>query len=145
MTAQHNINIMLQHVPGISNIIPDLLSRLQVDRFRAQLPSADPDPTPISNLERQSTRFSHCLNRTSYKTNLGTGQNLSGTRAGTIDRGAKTFFRKEIGGGDFFSKKIRGRRLFFRKKLGGEDFFRKKSGGRRLFLPPNLKTKDFIF
>ena len=26
---------------------------------------------------------------------LGTGQNLSGTRAGTIDRGAKTFFRKK--------------------------------------------------
>ena len=37
---------------------------------------------------------------------LGTGQNLSGTRAGTIDRGAQTFFRK----------KIWGRRLFFEKK-----------------------------
>ena len=49
-TAQHNINIMLQHVPGISNVIPDLLSRLQVDQFRLQLPSADPDPTPISDL-----------------------------------------------------------------------------------------------
>ena len=36
---------------------------------------------------------------------LGTGQNLSGTRAGTIDRGAKTFFRKKLGG----------RRLFFEK------------------------------
>ena len=35
---------------------------------------------------------------------LGTGQNFSGTRAGTIDRGAKTFFRKK-----------RGRRLFFGK------------------------------
>ena len=49
-TAQHNINVMLQHVPGISNVIPDLLSRLQVDRFREHLPSADHDPTPISNL-----------------------------------------------------------------------------------------------
>ena len=29
------------------------------------------------------------------KCRLGTGQNLSGTRAGTIDRGAKTFFRKK--------------------------------------------------
>ena len=26
---------------------------------------------------------------------VGTGQNISGTRAGTIDRGAKTFFRKK--------------------------------------------------
>ena len=41
----------------------------------------------------------------SHRQNLGTGQNLSGTRAGTIDRGAKTFFRKKIGG----------RRLFFEK------------------------------
>ena len=44
---------------------------------------------------------------------LGTGQNLSGTRAGTIDRGAKTFFRKKLGGRDFFSKKIGRARLFF--------------------------------
>ena len=36
----------------------------------------------------------------------GTGQNLSGTRARTIDRGAKTFFEKKKGGG----------RLFFEKK-----------------------------
>ena len=44
---------------------------------------------------------------------LGMGQNLSGTRAGTIDRGAKTFFSKK--GGD--------RLFFFEKNLGGEDFF----------------------
>ena len=43
---------------------------------------------------------------------LGTGQNLPGTRAGTIDRGAKTFFRKKLGGTDFS-----------REKLGGEEFF----------------------
>ena len=35
----------------------------------------------------------------------GRGQNLSGTRAGTIDR---DFFPKKKGGEDFFSKKIRG-------------------------------------
>ena len=39
--------------------------------------------------------------------------NLSGTLAGTIDRGAKTFF----------SKKIRGRKLFFEKKLVGRRLF----------------------
>ena len=34
---------------------------------------------------------------------------------GTIDRGAKTFFRKKLGGEDFFQL-----------KKGGEDFFQKK-------------------
>ena len=38
-----------------------------------------------------------------HETQLGTGQNLLGTRAGTIDRR----------GDNFFSKKNRGRRLFF--------------------------------
>ena len=33
-------------------------------------------------------------------------------RAETIDRGAKTFFQKKIGGG-----------YFYRKKLGGGDFY----------------------
>ena len=37
---------------------------------------------------------------------LGTGQNLSGILDGIIDRGAKTFFRKNLGG----------RRLFLEKK-----------------------------
>ena len=37
---------------------------------------------------------------------LGTGQNISGTRAGTIDRGVKTFFTKKIENPRFhFSKK----------------------------------------
>ena len=44
---------------------------------------------------------------------LGTGQHLSGTRAGTIERG-KDFLQKKLGGG---------RRLFSRKQLGGEDFY----------------------
>ena len=67
-------------------------------------------------------------------TPLGTGQNLSG-RAGTIDRGAKTFFRKK-GGADFFSKKkIGGRRLFFSKKIRGV----------KTFLLQNLKIQYFIF
>ena len=47
---------------------------------------------------------------------LGTGQNLSGTRAGTIERGAKTFIRKKIEGCRLFSKKKLVRwRLFFEK------------------------------
>ena len=70
------------------------------------------------------------------------GQNLSGTWAGTIDRGLRHFFRKKRGR-RLFSKKIRGAETFFRKKLGGEDFFRKKLGGEDFFF--NLKIKDFIF
>ena len=41
------------------------------------------------------------------KKSLGTGENLLGTRAGTIDRGAETFFEKTREE-DFFSTKIRG-------------------------------------
>ena len=54
---------------------------------------------------------------------LGTGQNLLGTWAGTIDRGTKIFFRK----------KIEGHRLFFEKIMEAETLFLKKLGGRRLF------------
>ena len=66
-----------------------------------------------------------CLVFFSTPTYLGTGQNLSGTRAGTIDRGRRLFFRKKLGG----------RRLFFRKKLGE----------RRLSLLQNLKIHNSIF
>jgi hypothetical protein len=45
--AQRNINILL-HVPGKENVLADCLSRFQVDRFRAALPSADPEPTTVS-------------------------------------------------------------------------------------------------
>ena len=41
-----------------------------------------------------------------------TGQNLSGTRAGTIDRGRRLFFENKIGAGTFFEK-IRGAKTFF--------------------------------
>ena len=63
----------------------------------------------------------------------GTGQSLWGTRAGTIDRGEKTLFRKKIGGGYFFSKNVRGAKSFFQKKLGGDDFFRPIKGGEDFF------------
>ena len=52
----------------------------------------------------------------------GTGQNLWGTRAGTIDRGRRLLFRKNRGG-DFFSK----------KKLGVQDIFSKKIRGAKTF------------
>ena len=59
----------------------------------------------------------------------GTGQNLSGTRAGTIQRGAKTFFEKKNREAVTFFQKI-----FFReKKRGARTFFREKIGGAKSF------------
>lgn len=46
-TARLNINILLQHIPGHTNIAADLLSRLQVRRFKQRLQSADESPTPV--------------------------------------------------------------------------------------------------
>ena len=57
----------------------------------------------------------------------GKGQNLLGTRARTIDKGAKTlFFREKKGYKSFFRKKSAGRRLIFNKKGAKVFFFRKK-------------------
>ena len=49
---------------------------------------------------------------------VGTGQNLWGTRVGTIDRGRTLFLKNKLGGGDIFWK-----------KYGGEDIFSRKKGG----------------
>lgn len=46
-TAKHNINLILKHVPGKSNIYADLLSRLQVEKFRNKCPEASLVPTAI--------------------------------------------------------------------------------------------------
>ena len=46
-TAANNINIILQHIPGHSNILADSLSRLQVDQFRLLQPTAATSSTPI--------------------------------------------------------------------------------------------------
>ena len=66
-------------------------------------------------------RFAYCaeLDQMTCIFALGTGQKLSGSRAGTIDRGAKTLFRKKLGGGkDFvFEKKGRGRIHFLLQNL----------------------------
>ena len=44
--------------------------------------------------------------------------------------GAKTFFRKNLGGRRLFFEKIRGAQTFFRTKFrGAETFFRKNAGG----------------
>ena len=62
-------------------------------------------------------------------------QNLRETRAGTIDRGAQTFFERKKGGRRFiWGEKKRGQRFFWEKKKGAETFFWKKIKGARTFL-----------
>ena len=46
-TALRNIRLLLRHIPGISNINADYLSRLQVQRFLRASPLADPEQTFI--------------------------------------------------------------------------------------------------
>lgn len=46
-TARHNINILLQHISGYYITYPDLLSRLQVARFRRVVPSACQNPEMV--------------------------------------------------------------------------------------------------
>ena len=38
-----------KHIPGNYNVLPDLLSRFQVQEFRKQAPYMDKDPTVISS------------------------------------------------------------------------------------------------
>ena len=45
--ARLNINIMFEHILGNRNVLADLLSRLQVHRFRQLAPDMDQDPTPV--------------------------------------------------------------------------------------------------
>ena len=45
--VRRNINVLMLHVPGISNIDADLLSRFQVQRFMERNPEADLVPTCV--------------------------------------------------------------------------------------------------
>jgi hypothetical protein len=45
--AAHNINILMHHIPGTTNVNADFLSRLQVNKFRQSHPMADEQPTII--------------------------------------------------------------------------------------------------
>ncbi|KAH3729896.1 hypothetical protein DPMN_055874 [Dreissena polymorpha] len=43
------VNILLnaEHIPGKRNILPDLLSRSQIEKFQASAPQMDKVPTAI--------------------------------------------------------------------------------------------------
>ena len=45
--AKLNLNIVFQHVPGKFNVMADLLSRRQVDRFLQQFPLMDRAPASV--------------------------------------------------------------------------------------------------
>ena len=51
---KHNIQFKLIHVPGVRNIIPDLLSRLQVQKARSLAPHLDMESTPVPSQWRLS-------------------------------------------------------------------------------------------
>ena len=48
IAANNNFNVMIRHIPGINNSIADALYHLQLSRFCALAPQADPhlSPTP---------------------------------------------------------------------------------------------------
>lgn len=46
-TARHNINLLMKHIPGSTNVNADLLSRLQVHQFQSRNPFAQPTPSLI--------------------------------------------------------------------------------------------------
>ena len=45
--ASHNINVLTKHIEGKSNNLADALSRSQVQQFRIEHPTANPNPSPI--------------------------------------------------------------------------------------------------
>lgn len=47
LSLSHNVHFIAEHIPGKSNKAADLLSRLQVDEFKAQFPFMDNEPTQV--------------------------------------------------------------------------------------------------
>ena len=45
--ARRNINVLMKHIPGTTNLSADFLSRLQVRKFREVHPTADWFQTPV--------------------------------------------------------------------------------------------------
>ena len=54
VAANNNFHVVIRHISGIGNSIADALSRLQLSRFRALAPHADPYPSP-THVELTST------------------------------------------------------------------------------------------
>lgn len=50
LTLQFTINLKAVHISGSSNVLADLLSRLQIQLFKEKFPAADQLPTPVPDL-----------------------------------------------------------------------------------------------
>ena len=48
--AKQNIHLQFFHVPGKQNVYADLLSRLQVEKFKRLHPDPDDVPTPLPGM-----------------------------------------------------------------------------------------------
>lgn len=46
-SMKYNILLRAEHIPGKYNILPDLLSRLQIQKFQATAPYMDKTPTLV--------------------------------------------------------------------------------------------------
>ena len=46
-TAFHQFSLFLKFIPGKKNAAADSISRFQVDRFKQEVPNADPEPTAL--------------------------------------------------------------------------------------------------
>ena len=56
----------------------------------------------------------------------------------------KAVFGRKKGAKSFFRKKLGGRRLFFNQKKGGEDFFLRKNKGAKTFFRLKKGGEDFF-
>lgn len=50
VSLKHNILVEAHHIPGKKNVLPDLLSRLQIRQFREMAPHMDSKPVPVPQL-----------------------------------------------------------------------------------------------
>ncbi|CAF4481097.1 unnamed protein product [Didymodactylos carnosus] len=46
-SIKHNFTFYAEHIPGKANVVGDLLSRLQIHRFKMLVPDAEPECTPL--------------------------------------------------------------------------------------------------
>ena len=51
IACQNNFEVRLEHVPGVDNIGPDRLSRLDMTAFRSHAPGADNCGEPVPDID----------------------------------------------------------------------------------------------
>ena len=64
--AHNNMNVCVQHIPGVTNNIGDTLSRFQHHRFKNITPNANPQPGIIPAWPHQAFTAASCSADISY-------------------------------------------------------------------------------